>query len=250
MDKVMFLKLFYGAWLTSIALQIVLGAVLVYKQMWRQFPIFTFYSLFSLFQSALGFAIRLKPQAAAYLFFCCETIGFMLGLGVVYEVFNRLLTPYPALSKVASTAAKVTIVGLLLVAAAVVLFHAPVQGSRLVAGFVVLEQATRIAEVGLIVFLFSFSSVFGLHWRQGIFGMALGLGVFVSVELVGITLRAHYGNVAMPVFAITRSLSFNFSLLIWLGYILAPERVTIAAALPKRVQLEQWNQAVMELIHQ
>jgi hypothetical protein len=79
--------------------------------------------------------------------------------------------------------------------------------------------------------------------------MALGLGVFVSVELIGITLRAHYGNVAMPVFTVARSLSFNFSLLIWLGYILAPERVTIAA-LPKRAQLEQWNQAVMELIHQ
>jgi hypothetical protein len=118
-----------------------------------------------------------------------------------------------------------------------------------VAGFVILEQGTRIAEVGLVVFLFSFSGVFGLHWRQSIFGMALGLGVFVSVELIGITLRAHYGNVAMPVFTVARSLSFNFSLLIWLGYILAPERVTIAA-LPKRAQLEQWNQAVMELIHQ
>jgi hypothetical protein len=249
MDRIVFLRVFYTTWLASIALQVVLGAVLVHKKAWRQFPIFTLYTLFCLFQSAMSFALRAMPQAYTYFVFCCETLGFMLGLGVIYEVFNRLLIPYPALSKLASTAFKSTIALLLLIAGAVVYFHSPVQGSRLVAGFVILEQATRVAQVGLVIFLFSFSGVFGLHWRQSIFGMALGLGVFVAVELVGITLRAQFGNVAMPIFTIARSLSFNFSLLIWLGYILAPERVTIAE-MPKRAQLEQWNQAVMELIHQ
>jgi hypothetical protein len=246
----MLLKLVYGIWLLSIALQVVLGLVLLARKMWRQFPIFTAYSLLCLFQSVAGFAVRGSALFYLYFYLCCETLGFILGLVVIYEVFSRLLAPYPALNKVASTAAKVTVAGLLLVSTAVVCFHAPVQGSRLAAGFVVLEQATRIAEVGLVLFLFSFSGVFGLHWRQGIFGVALGLGIFVSVELVGITLRAHYGNVAMPVFAIARALSFNFSLLIWLGYLLAPEKVTIGVEMPKRAQLEQWNQAIMELIHQ
>jgi hypothetical protein len=246
----MLLKVIYGTWVLGIALQLVLVTVLLAKKTWRQFPIFTAYVVLGLCQSGLGFAIHRMAHAYLYFYFCCETIGFMLGLGVLYEVFTRLLTPYPALTKVAARAAKSTIALLVLIAAAVICFHSPVQGSRLVAGFVVLEQATRITEVGLAVFLFSFSGIFGLHWRQGIFGMALGLGVFVSVELVGITLRAHYGNVAMPTFAIARSLSFNCSLLIWLGYMLAPERATIAAELPKRAQLEQWNQAIMELIHQ
>ncbi|HEY6308186.1 MAG TPA: hypothetical protein VI488_17205 [Candidatus Angelobacter sp.] len=112
------------------------------------------------------------------------------------------------------------------------------------------EEATRIIETGLLMLLFILSSAFGLHWRQQAFGIALGLGFFVAVELIGVTTRAHLGAAAAETFGAIRMLAFNCSLLIWLGYLLAPERVTIAAELPKRAQLEQWNQAIMELIHQ
>ena len=49
-------------------------------------------------------------------------------------------------------------------------------------------------------------------------------------------------------FLFIRLLAFNASLLIWLGYLLVPERATSSAEIPKQDQLEQWNQAVMELI--
>ena len=43
--------------------------------------------------------------------------------------------------------------------------------------------------------------------------------------------------------------AFDCSLLIWLGYLLAPpERQPTPLDVPK-AQLEQWNQAVMELIN-
>jgi hypothetical protein len=34
-----------------------------------------------------------------------------------------------------------------------------------------------------------------------------------------------------------------------MGYLLAPERAATAVEVPKQAQLEQWNQAVMELIN-
>jgi RsiW-degrading membrane proteinase PrsW (M82 family) len=114
----------------------------------------------------------------------------------------------------------------------------------------VTEETARILEVGLLVFLFVFSRAFGLHWRQSVFGIALGLGVFTSVELAGVALQTHIGPGAYQAFNLARALSFNVSLLIWMGYILAPERMTSTAELPQRAQLEQWNQAIMELIHQ
>jgi hypothetical protein len=49
---------------------------------------------------------------------------------------------------------------------------------------------------------------------------------------------------------VVRILSFNTSLLIWIGYLLVPERTVGKVDLPQRSQLEQWNQAVMELIRQ
>jgi hypothetical protein len=54
----------------------------------------------------------------------------------------------------------------------------------------------------------------------------------------------------LAAFMLARAFSFDLSLLIWLGYLLAPERVTIASEVPQRGQLEQWNRAVKELIYQ
>jgi hypothetical protein len=109
-------------------------------------------------------------------------------------------------------------------------------------------EAARIVELGVIMFLFLSSSAFGLHWRQNEFGIALGLGTCAAVELFNVTLMTHVSKEAAQIFNLVRSLSFNLSLLIWLGYLLVPERTTSSAEIPKQDQLEQWNQAVMELI--
>jgi hypothetical protein len=142
------------------------------------------------------------------------------------------------------------IVLLIFLGFAVIYWHSSTESSPLVSAVLVMEEATRIVEVGLLMFLFLFSGAFGLHWRQHVFGIALGLGVFTAVELAAVTVRAYLGPVALQTFAIARALAFNFSLLIWLGYLLMPERVTESAEIPKQAQLEQWNQAVMELISQ
>jgi hypothetical protein len=77
----------------------------------------------------------------------------------------------------------------------------------------------------------------------------LGLGIFVAVELFAVTMRVQFGVAITPTFNLLRMISFDASLLIWLGYIALPERVTGRADVPQPAQLEQWNQAVMELIH-
>jgi len=116
-------------------------------------------------------------------------------------------------------------------------------------GIMLAEEAARIVELGLIMFLFLSSSAFGLHWRQNEFGIALGLGTCAAVELFNVTLINHMSHETAQIFNLVRSLSFNLSLFIWLDYLLAPERATSSGELPKKAQLEQWNQAVTELIN-
>jgi uncharacterized membrane protein len=83
-----------------------------------------------------------------------------------------------------------------------------------------------------------------------VFGIAIGLGLFVTVELIGVTARAHLGVAAISFFRTILALSFDLSLLVWIGYLLVPERLTSTSEIPQRDQLEQWNQAIMELINQ
>ena len=116
----------------------------------------------------------------------------------------------------------------------------------------VVEEATRIIEVGLLMFLFLFSTAFGLHWRQCVFGMALGLGIFATVELVGITVRNYWGASVDNPFSVVRAIAFNISLIVWAAYLLVPEKETspAEAAAAHHGQLEQWNQVLTEFIYQ
>src|SRR5262249_24740788 len=170
--------------------------------------------------------------------------------GVIYEVFKTLLRPYSALKRVAMVTFQLALVFLVALSCVVAYTQPTAEKHHLVAGVLVAEETTRVVEVGLLVFLFAFSTILGLHWRKYAFGIALGLGLFVSVELIGVTTRTRMGGAVGEIFGLARILAFTASLLIWIGYTLAPERVTSPVEVPKRAQLEQWNQAIMELINQ
>ena len=74
--------------------------------------------------------------------------------------------------------------------------------------------------------------------------------MFAAVDLITVTLIGHLGpTTQLADSSLVRGISFSTSLLIWLGYLLVPERATSSGELPKKAQLEQWNQAVTELIN-
>jgi hypothetical protein len=249
----MLYKSLMSPWVAALLLQAILLCVLGAKKMWRRFPIFFAYSL-------IAFAFDLWMYAAYHLtahhndvyknaYWLNEGAGLVLGLAVVYEMFRHLFAPYPALRKLARHGFEGAIAILLILGTIV----AYVEAGDIRATFLVAEQAARILEIGLLMFLFLFAGAFGLHWRQYVFGIAVGLGVFVAVELIGVTMWVQFmqwGRVFTGIFNLVRSIAFNVSLLIWIGYILAPELALQPGEMPKTAQLEQWNRAVMELIYQ
>ncbi len=237
-------------WAVGLGFQSLLVLIMLAKKQWEKFPVFLAYMLFSFLSSGVLYALRGLPFAYFYVYWACEASGLLLGLGVIYEVFRKLLQPYEALHRVATGVLLLTVV-LLVVSSCLVAYTQPsAEQNSLVAGVLVGEEATRIVEIGLLMFLFIFSTAFGLHWRQQAFGIAIGLGLFVAVELIGVTARTRFGVAAIDVFRVIRMVGFNGSLLIWSGYLLLPEKAASSSALPKRAQLEQWNQAIMELINQ
>ena len=241
--------------LVGIGLQGVLAAVLVGRTAWRRYPLFTGYALFGFVGAVTLYFLRSRVSNSFYFYgyWIEEAIAIVLGFGVVYEIFQHLFSAHKALLNLARLIFRWTVVALFCVAVSVVLVQAPVT-SMLRNGVLIFEEATRVVEVGLLMFLFAASAAFGLHWKQAEFGIALGLGLFVAVELAATTLRSQFaapgqsGQSTWNALNLVRILAFNTSLLVWLGYLLAPERATSQVEVPKRAQLEQWNQAVTELI--
>jgi hypothetical protein len=234
-------------WIAGMGLQGMLAVVLLSKTAWKRYPFFTGYSLFNFIVTVSFYFLQHQPKLFFYSYWIQETVTIVLGFGVFYEIFQHLFSSHKALLKLASLIFRWTVVVLFCVGLVVVLAQSPSAGS-LSKTVLLLEEGMRIVEVGLLMFLFGASAAFGLHWKQAEFGIALGLGLFVAVELTAVALRSQIGLQGWQVLNIVRILSFDLSLLVWLGYLLVPERVPGSADVPKRAQLEQWNQAVMELI--
>lgn len=234
------------------ALNCGLVAVLVGKGALRRFPFFGSYATFTLLSNAALYLVRGVTVTYFYMYWVNEGVSVILGFTVVYEIFGKLLTPYPALRRLASLIFQWSIMVLVLLGCVVLYAQTAPEHNRFAAAVMVVEEATRIIEVGLLMFLFLFSTAFGLHWRQCVFGMALGLGIFTTVELVGITMRNYWGVAINNSFSLVRAVAFSLSLAVWAGYLLVREKETSVtpAEVAHHGQLEQWNQALTEFIYQ
>lgn len=234
----------------GIACQATLAIVLLWKKAWKTFPFFVSYFGFGFMATLLMYVFQHSQKTYFYLYWFVEAMGVALGFAVVYEIFSNVFSTHQALRRLA-TLIFTCVLGLLVCVGVVVLLkHTPFSFKGITSAVVIVEESARIIEVGLLMCLFALCSAFGLHWRQQVFGVALGLGIFAAVELITVTVWGQTGKAAHEALNVVRILGFNTSLLIWIGYLLAPERTVGKVELPQRSQLEQWNQAVMELIKQ
>jgi hypothetical protein len=233
----------------GLVLQGLLVITLLAKRTWGRFPFFTGYVCLSFAVSIAEYLLLRNRSVYFYVYWIGEAIGIGLGLFVVYEIFRHLFTVHDALLRLATITFRIAIVILLSAGLIVFLMQPPSHTSNLRAAVEAVEQATRIIEVGLLMILFGCSAAFGLHWKQAEFGIALGLGFFATIELMAVTLRPLVGHQGVVLLNVMRIAAFDCSLFIWMGYLLAPpERATATLNVPK-AQLEQWNQAVTELIN-
>jgi hypothetical protein len=242
-------QLIHDTWLAATALQVLLVGVLLIRRTWARFPIFTAYACCNLLEAGLAYITAGNGMLYFYSYWICEAVTTVLGLAIVYEVFNALFEPHAALKKIAKIIFRGGVVLLVLVGVLVIVSEAFVNRHIFGSPVVVSAEAARFVEVGLLMFLFLSSSAFGLHWRAHVFGIALGLGSFAAVDLINVTLLSHLGKGNLAnVLSLARGAAFCFSVSVWAAYLYFPERVSSSDEVPKTAQLEQWNQAVMELI--
>jgi hypothetical protein len=240
--------------LSAIALQALLVLMLSARRLNSRgkFPIFMAYGTFALTGNVVAFLLRHTARPYFYAYWLLEFGCVMLGLCVVCEVFMRLLGQYAALHKLARLVFQWTVVALVLTGAVVWLVQ-PVSNQGVDPVYhacLVVEECARILEVGLLMFLFVFAGIFGVHWRQHVFGIALGLGIFAAVELIGGAVYVYLGPGATGMVSVARAIAFDVGVLVWLGYLMVPQRAASHTEVPDLARLEQWNKALTELIYQ
>jgi hypothetical protein len=243
--------LIQNLWPVGLTLQAMLTGILLWKRSWSTFPFFTAYSICSFVSTLVLFLLRHSPVAYFYAYWPAEMLCVAFDLAVLYEVFRQLFGAYRALRRMAWIALQCALAVLVLIGVTVLASSTPSQRWKLMgAALLAIEGALRMIQLGIVIFLFVFSRIFRLHWRQPVFGIALGLGIFAFAEVF--VTASWLGFQAFPIGlrSIVQMLAFDAALATWGAYMFVREHVPITSTLPSQPELEQLNSLLTRIIYQ
>lgn len=239
-----------------IAPHILLGIFLICllkRRLQRQLPIFVSYIAFELVQFIVLFTISLHSPFSYPIYkwtlVAGEGSASILQLGVIYELANELLLSRSAFASALRPALQ-GILGLLVLGAAV--------GSGAFSGisvqrvnniFEMINFSGNFIEAGMVLALLIFARALRVSWHSWIPGIALGLGVWASITLIGAAVRAEWGQRAFIAADLTQMAAFHVCVVIWLVSVFSAERTpTFPDGKLKVSDLEVWDQELQRMV--
>src|SRR6201987_1671328 len=162
--------------------------VLIWKRgLSRQVPAFLVFAILSALGELAVFGADIAPFVSAPNFWRIDWANLLLEsllkFLVIGEIFSRVFTQYPSISRVSRVAVSVFGSALVLLAGLIAGFARGDNPTLLISGVHLLEQAVFVIELGLILFLFLFATYFRLSWDRLSFGILLGFGISACVHL-------------------------------------------------------------------
>jgi hypothetical protein len=233
----------------------VLAVVLYKRRLYREFPCFFAYVLYEIAEFILLFTLYFVPRVTAeqYAYAYCATLLLSIALrfGVIDEVSKDLFRESQFLKVMARRSLQV-VTGLLLIVGVMLAAYVPVGNSiKLTASISVVSRGAAMVQCSLLLSLLLFSRFLGLSWRRPAFGIALGLGVLTSVDLAVYAVRPDFtSGVWMEFLNLLTTGTFLICVLIWIGYLLAPEHEPSALAVVPHDEVEIWNKELQQLLRQ
>ena len=240
---------FYALWIAPALLMALVAAVMRYRHLHRELPAFFSYAVFTAARTPILFFIsRSHMDLYSYFYWVAEGVSAALGFAAIYEVFRRLFRAYETTSRLGNLLFRWTAAGFVLLAVVAVALAYQSDASWLQAGVLAAAQGVRLVQCGLLLFLLFFSSFSGLVWRSHLFGIAVGFGLFAGVQLAAAGMQAHLGIGNQQMWAWINMASYNCAVLVWVSYLLAPQRAEDAALAPLAPEVKGWNQALLQLL--
>jgi hypothetical protein len=239
----------YLLWVASAVLLVLTAGSLVRHKLVRELPLFSLYVLFQVCRCfMLAGTHRIGYAEYFYSYWAAQAISTVLGFGVLYELYCKLFCNYDAIQQLGGVLFGFAAVFLLAVAVLTAASAPGADSAGLIKALVLLERSVRVMQCGLLLFLFLLSFYFGLAWRNYLFGIALGFGVFASIELVAIAVRSQIGASADTAWSHVNGAAYSCGVLIWVCYLLAPKRAPQQSGAFPHNELEKWNQALLEIL--
>jgi hypothetical protein len=246
--------LWHFLWLAPRMLQILIATVMIRRSLVRVFPVFFVYTVFQVIAEGTLFALdhiaAVSDYQYWYAYWAGLTVGSALRFGILWEIGSSVFRKYPGISRLNRLLFRWAFAVLLFVAIAVAA-RAPEDGtSHIFSRIHILDLSVNIMQSALWLLLIGFSAYFRLAWRSFAYGIAFGLGMFATVVLATEARRVWTGWMAGYAFDFVTMAAYNCCTLIWLVYVLAPERSRRTLQELPEHNLEQWNAELQRLLMQ
>lgn len=267
--------LWHYLWIAPNAFLLLLGILLIVRNIARQRPAFTIFAILSSLGGLCLYAADVVPSVSAVNFWRVDWVTLslesVLKFVAIGEAFSRLFNHYSSISKLGKYL--VSGVGAMLVFVATLLaaFSTGDSTVRLISGVHRLDLSVFVIECGLILFIYALAAYFRVPWDRHSFGTLLGFGISSCVYLAtsAIVTNANPSAYQRTLFDFSSMATYHFTVLIWFYFFLVPgsrdrtppkdesnRHNTNPPASPgggtkeDEASLHDWNRELERLIHQ
>jgi hypothetical protein len=211
----------YVNWLAGPLLQITLLVFMVRRKSHKLFPRFFSYILFQTLKSACLFVVyRYFPESYYFdAYWTGNAVSVIFAVTVMDEILHSLFKEYGGIQILGTTIFRWSCGLLFLLAILGALSSSEAAADRVVAAVFSFDRSVRLMQVGLFLVLMLLCRFLKNYSRQQVFGIALGFGVFASVELILVSFVMWYGNGQPAIISLLKSTAYNAVTLVWIGYL-------------------------------
>ena len=207
----------YVSWLVGPVLQITLLIFMIRRKLQVVFPRFFSYIVLQIVKSVILFLIyRYYPENYFDAYWSGNAISVLLAVTVMDEILHNLLKQYGGIQSLTSIIFRWAC-GLLLLLSIVNAFSSQqTSADRVVSAVLAFDRSVRVMQCGLFFLLMILCRFLRNCWRQQVFGIALGFGIFASIELMLVSIVMHFGDAPVAILSLVKSAAYNGVTLLWI----------------------------------
>ena len=238
-------KIQLALWISHPVLELLLAAALLWRKLYKKFPVFFSFVVFQLLHFAVLFPIHQYGSYTLY-FYCywvAATIGLVFGFLVIHEIFLDVFRPYHMLRDLGTILFKWAALVMMIVALVVAVSN-PAGQSPIIEALLTMQRCVRVVQCGLVLFLMIFSNYLGVSWKQHSFGIALGLGVLAGTQLAGNALYSG-GQISGPAWDLANTSLYCCTVLVWLVY--AASKAASPQSSAAALVSQRWEESLGDL---
>jgi hypothetical protein len=231
----------YVSWLVGPALQLTLIILMVQRKLHVAFPRFFSYVVFQIVKTGILFGIyRYHQQSYFDAYWTGNAISVLLSVTVMDEILHNLLKQYGGIQRLSVLIFRWAC-GLLFLLSIVTALSSQQTGSdRVISVVLAFDRSVRFMQFGLFCLLLILCRLLKNCWRQHVFGIALGFGLFASIELILVSTVMYFGEAQGAIISLIKSAGYNAVTLLWVLYLRRPTESTAVFELRPQVDTLNW----------